>query len=82
MVAAVTPTAGGVTFAGDTGGTFLALDSASGKVLMSRKMDGALGGGIITYSQKGSQYVAITTGNISRLTFGGDGNPSLVIFGL
>lgn len=82
VVAAVTPTAGGVTFAGDTGGVFLALDSASGKVLMTRKMDGALGGGIITYSQKGQQYVAVTTGNISRLTFGGDGNPSLVIFGL
>ncbi|MEJ8824457.1 hypothetical protein WKW80_20850 [Variovorax humicola] len=31
---------------------------------------------------KGTQYVAITTGNISRLTFGGDGNPSLVVFGL
>jgi alcohol dehydrogenase (cytochrome c) len=82
VVAAVTPTAGGVTFAGDSRGTFVALDSATGKVLMSRKMDGALGGGVITYSQKGSQYVAITTGNISRLTFGGDGSPSLVVFGL
>lgn len=82
VVAAITPTAGGVTFAGDTGGMFLALDSASGKVLMNRKMDGALGGGIITYAQKGQQYVAITTGNISRLTFGGEGNPSLVVFGM
>ncbi len=82
VVAAVTPTAGGLTFAGDTGGSFVALESSSGKVLMSKKMDGALGGGIITYAQKGSQYVAITTGNISRLTFGGDGNPSLVVFGL
>lgn len=82
VVAAVTPTAGGLTFAGDTGGAFLALDSATGKVLMNRKMDGALGGGIITYASKGSQYVAITTGNISRVTFGGNGNPSLVVFGL
>lgn len=82
IVAAITPTAGGVTFAGDTGGTLLALDSASGKVLLSKKMDGALGGGIITYAVKGKQYVAATTGNISRLTFGGDGNPSLVVFGL
>lgn len=82
VVAAITPTAGGVTFAGDSAGNFLGFDSASGKVLMSRKLDGALGGGIMTYSVAGKQYVAITTGNISRLTFGGAGNPSLVVWGL
>jgi PQQ-dependent dehydrogenase (methanol/ethanol family) len=82
VVAAVTPTAGGVTFAGDSAGNFLALENTTGKVLMAKKMSGALGGGIITYLAKGKQYVAVTSGNISRLTFGGDGNPSLVVWGL
>jgi len=82
VVAAITPSAGGVTFAGDSGGNLHAFDSKSGQVLMSKKLDGALGGGIITYAYGGKQFVAATTGNISRLTFGGTGNPSLVIFGL
>jgi PQQ-dependent dehydrogenase (methanol/ethanol family) len=82
VVAGVTPTGGGVTFTGDTGGTLVALDSKTGKVLFSKAMDGAFGGGIITYAADGKQYVAGVTGNISRLTFGGNGNPSLVVWGL
>ncbi|PKO49488.1 MAG: pyrrolo-quinoline quinone [Betaproteobacteria bacterium HGW-Betaproteobacteria-4] len=82
VVSAITPTAGGITFAGDTGGNFLALDSKTGEVLMAKKLDGALGGGIVTYAAKGKQFVAAVTGNISRVTFGGAGNPSLVLFGL
>jgi len=82
VVAAVTPTAGGVTFTGDTAGNFLAFDTATGKVLWSRKLDGALGGGIITYAARGKQYVAATTGNVSRVTFGGPGLPSIVVWGL
>ncbi|MEX3959754.1 pyrroloquinoline quinone-dependent dehydrogenase [Trinickia sp. EG282A] len=82
VVAAVTPTAGGITFSGDTAGNFLALDSSSGALLWSKKVDGALGGGIITYSSNGKQFVATLTGNVSRLTFGGDGVPSVVIWGL
>jgi alcohol dehydrogenase (cytochrome c) len=82
VVAAVTPTAGGVTFTGDTAGNFLIFETASGKLLSSRKLDGALGGGIITYAAKGKQYVATTTGNVSRITFGGPGKPSIVVWGL
>jgi alcohol dehydrogenase (cytochrome c) len=82
VVSGVTPTAGGVTFAGDTAGNFMAIESKSGNILLNKKMDGALGGGIITYAVKGKQYVAITTGNVSRFTFGGVGSPSLVVMGL
>jgi len=82
VVAAVTPTAGGVVFSGDTAGNFFALDSASGKLLMNTKLDGALGGGIITYSVGEKQFVAATSGNVSRITFGGNGAPSIVVFGL
>lgn len=82
VVAAVTPTAGGVVFSGDTAGNFFALDSASGNVLLKKQMGGAIGGGIITYTIGGRQYVATTSGNVSRITFGGDGVPSMIIMGL
>jgi alcohol dehydrogenase (cytochrome c) len=79
VVAAVTPTAGGVIFAGDTAGNFLALDSASGAVLLRKPLNAAIGGGIITYSVEGKQYVATTAGNVSRVTFGGTGTPSIIV---
>lgn len=82
VVAAVTPTAGGLIFSGDTAGNFLALDSASGAVLLRKPLQGSIGGGIITYDVGGRQYVAATTGNVSRATFGGAGTPSVVIMGI
>ncbi|MBP0589453.1 PQQ-binding-like beta-propeller repeat protein [Paraburkholderia sp. LEh10] len=82
VVAALTPTAGGLTFSGDTAGNFLAFETATGKLLWSQKLDGSMGGGIITYAAKGKQYVAATTGNVSRVTFGGPGLPSIVVWGL
>jgi alcohol dehydrogenase (cytochrome c) len=44
VVAGVTPTAGGVTFTGDMGGNFLALESTTGKVLLKTATGGALAG--------------------------------------
>ncbi|MCC4118455.1 PQQ-binding-like beta-propeller repeat protein [Aromatoleum toluclasticum] len=82
VVAAVTPTAGGVIFSGDTAGNFFALDSASGELLLTKQMDGAVGGGIITYTIAGKQYVAAASGNVSRITFGGAGVPSIIVMGL
>ena len=66
VVAGITPTSGGVVFSGDLGGTFFALDSNTGKPLYKLNTGGAIAGGIITYSQSGKQYVATTSGNISR----------------
>lgn len=82
VVAAVTPTAGGVVFSGDTAGNFLALDSASGAVLLKKPLNASIGGGIITYTVGGKQYVATTAGNVSRVTFGGAGAPSIIIMGI
>ncbi|MGD9601438.1 MAG: PQQ-binding-like beta-propeller repeat protein [Gammaproteobacteria bacterium] len=82
QVSGITPTAGGLVFAGDTAGHFLALDSGDGKVLFSADTGGALAGGVITYMRAGRQYVAFTSGNVSRLTFGVVGSPSLVIYAL
>jgi alcohol dehydrogenase (cytochrome c) len=83
VVAGVTPTAGGVTFTGDMGGNFLALESATGKELLKTKTEGALAGGVITYARGGTQYVAFTSGNASsRLSFGENGKPTLIIYAL
>jgi alcohol dehydrogenase (cytochrome c) len=58
----MTPTAGGVVFFGDMGGNFYALDAANGKKLWGRKIGGAIGGGVITYTANGAQKVAVAAG--------------------
>jgi outer membrane protein assembly factor BamB len=78
----VTPTAGGITLAGDLQGNFLVFDSDTGTVLFKQKLAGGIGGGIVTYGVKGKQYIALTPGNISRATFKGEGTPEVVIYGL
>ncbi len=62
MVASVTPTAGGVLLTGDTKGNFLALDAASGRVLLKKDLGDPIGGGISTYMLGGTQYVAVAGG--------------------
>jgi len=58
----MTPTAGGVVFFGDMGGNFYAVDAANGQKLWGRKIGGAIGGGVITYTANGEQKVAVATG--------------------
>ncbi len=82
MLAGVTPTASGITLAGDMGGKMLVFDSASGKLLYRDQTQGSVAGGVITYAVGGTQYVAATSGNISRLTWGQSGVPTLVVYGL
>lgn len=66
VVAGITPTAGGIVFSGDLGGSFFALDSDTGKPLYKFATGGAIAGGVISYAQGGKQYVATTSGNVSR----------------
>jgi alcohol dehydrogenase (cytochrome c) len=80
--AAVTPTAGGIVFTGDADGDFLVLDSKTGKLLLKTAMTGPLAGGIVTYMIGGRQYVAFTTGNISRSAAELVGTPTMVIMAL
>ncbi len=82
VVAGVTPTAGGVVFSGDMAGNFFALDSASGQVLYKTATGGAVAGGVISYALGGTQYVAATSGNVSRATFGSSGVPTLILYKL
>ena len=82
VVSGITPTGGGIVFAGDTSGKLLALDSDSGKVLYSLNTPGMIAGGVVTYSVKGKQYVAFTSGNVSRITFGELGDPTIIVLAL
>ncbi|HEX3466431.1 MAG TPA: PQQ-binding-like beta-propeller repeat protein, partial [Candidatus Elarobacter sp.] len=82
MLAGVTPTATGVAFTGDMEGNVLALDSATGKVLYKDHTQGSIAGSVVTYAVNGKQYLAATSGNISRLTWGNSGTPTLLIYSL
>ena len=82
VVGAITPTAGGVVFGGDNAGAFFVFDSASGDILKRIETGGSLSGGVITYEVRGKQYVAMTSGNISRSLFGATGRPHIVIMAL
>jgi alcohol dehydrogenase (cytochrome c) len=62
LVAAVTPTTGGLVFTGDLNGDVLALDAASGSVLWRNPTGAALGGGVISYQTDGRQRVAVAAG--------------------
>lgn len=67
VLAAVTPTAGGVVFAADMDANAYALDAGTGRVLWQTKLDGAAGGGVITYSVDGTQRVAYVAGTNSPI---------------
>jgi alcohol dehydrogenase (cytochrome c) len=58
----VTPTAGGVVFFGDMGGNFYAVAADDGRKLWGANLGGAIGGGVITYTDKGAQRVAVAKG--------------------
>jgi PQQ-dependent dehydrogenase (methanol/ethanol family) len=81
MYAALTPTAGNVLFTGDLLGNFLALDARSGKTLYSFDTGGPIAGGVVTYEQKGRQYVAVASGH-SGGSIPLQGSTTIVIFGL
>jgi PQQ-dependent dehydrogenase (methanol/ethanol family) len=82
VIAGVTPTAGGVTLAGDIAGNLLVFNSKSGELVRKVNTGGALAGGLVTYEMGGRQYVAFSCGNISRLSFGALGLPNVVIMTL
>jgi alcohol dehydrogenase (cytochrome c) len=86
LVAGVTTTAGGLVFTGELTGDLLAFDAKSGKVLLRQALGGPAGGGVVSYSARGVQNVAIVSGyvgvyNLVAPDIGG-GNPTLTVFRL
>jgi alcohol dehydrogenase (cytochrome c) len=80
MYASITPTAGNVLFTGDLGGNFLVLDARNGRTLYSFNTGGPVAGGVVTYEQKGKQYVAVASGS-SGGSIPLTGSTTIVIFG-
>ncbi len=79
MVAAVTATAGGVLFAGEMTGDFLAFDAADGRELYRFNTGAGLLGGVVTYAVGGRQYAAAVSGGGSY-NFGREGSPTVFVF--
>jgi alcohol dehydrogenase (cytochrome c) len=82
VLAAVTPTSGGLVFAADMDGTAYAFDATNGKVLWKTQVDGATGGGVITYSIDGIQRVAFVAGTNSPIWPVDKKTAKIVVFAL
>jgi alcohol dehydrogenase (cytochrome c) len=82
ILSGVTPTGGGIVFFGDVGSNFYALDASSGQRLWGQKLEGAIGGGVITYMAKGSQKVAVAAGMTNIFWPTEQATAKIVILGL
>ncbi len=81
VMSGVTPTAGGLVFFGDMQGALKALDAKTGNVLWQHQLDGAAGGGIITYAASGKQFVAVASGMTSPIWPTPKVTAKIVVFG-
>lgn len=82
MVAAVTPTRGGVALTGDLNGNFLVFETRSGRLLYRFRSGGAIAGGVVTYEIDGRQFVAVASGNKSRTVWSTQGAATIMVFAL
>jgi alcohol dehydrogenase (cytochrome c) len=81
-LAGVTPTKGGLLFAGDLGSHAFAFDAENGKVLWQTELAGAAGGGVISYLADGKQRVAFVAGTRSPIFPVATASAKIVVFGL
>jgi alcohol dehydrogenase (cytochrome c) len=83
VLSGITPTQGGVVFAGDMNGNAYAFDADTGKLLWQQKFDGAVGGGLISYAVGGKQRIAVISGTITQVFSleAPKGNAKITIFG-
>src|SRR5665213_3612873 len=82
VLAAVTPTAGGLLLTGDMGGSFLALDARDGRVLYEFATGGPVAAGISVYAVAGREYIAVPSGSSSRDAASATGSATLIVFSL
>ena len=76
LFASMLATAGNLVFTGNPEGEFFALDAKTGNRLWSFQTGAGLRGGAVSYSIKGKQYIATTSG----WQAGGAGNISRTLF--
>jgi len=82
MLSGITPTAGGVVFAGELNGDVIALDAKTGAVLWRQPTANAVGGGVITYRAGGKQLVAVAAGFKTRVWSVPAESNRIIVFGL
>jgi alcohol dehydrogenase (cytochrome c) len=83
VVAAVTPTAGGVLFAADMAGNLYALNASTGVTVWQTQTAGAVGGGIVSYAiPSGAQRIAVAAGMTSPIWPVKEVNAEVVVYGL
>jgi len=82
VLAAVTPTAGGLLLTGDMGGSFLALDARDGRVLYEFATGGPVAAGISVYAVAGREYIAVPSGSSSRDAASATAAATLIVFSL
>jgi alcohol dehydrogenase (cytochrome c) len=83
VLAALTPTAGGVLFAADVTGDLYALDASTGATLWQTQTAGGLGGGIVSYAiASGAQRIAVAAGMSSPIWPTREVNAELIVYGL
>jgi alcohol dehydrogenase (cytochrome c) len=82
VLSGVTPTKGGVVFAGDMDKHAYAFDAGSGNVLWRADLPGAPGGGVVTYMIDGRQYVGFVAGTRSNVFPVSTASAKIVVFGL
>ena len=82
VLSGITPTRGGLVFAGDLDKHAYAFDAATGKVLWRTELPGAAGGGVITYLVDGKQRVAFIAGTRTNVFPVAPSSGKIVIFGL
>jgi len=79
LVSGITATAGDVVFTADIAGDFMAFDARSGKLLWQRNLGQPIGGGVISYSTGGKQYIAVAAGMDSPLGWQVHSTPARVV---
>jgi alcohol dehydrogenase (cytochrome c) len=82
ILAGVTPTAGGLLFAADLGGTLYAFDADNGNVIWKLATEQSMGGGILSYSAGGRQLIGVAAGMKSPIWPGGASASQIVVYGL
>jgi alcohol dehydrogenase (cytochrome c) len=82
VVAAVTPTAGGLVLTADLTGQFRAFDAESGAVLFDLATGQSIGGGIVSYSAGGRQRIGVASGMKSGIWPGAATESRIQVLGL
>ena len=82
MLAAVTTTSGDLVLTGELTGDFIALDGRTGKVLYRFNTGGPMNGGVVSYSVRGKQYIAVASGSATGFWGVAPGSSTVVVFAL